>query len=359
MYRGGFTLILALLPLLTAVAAGDIQPPHLRHRRLARSMRPSFEVRSGAQAVRSNRAHAEAHRIIKRQTLKRQQCRAKTISTASEAEAAVASSTSRGTAEAAHTTSTKPVTPASTSSASPKPTSTRIPSPSPSKSEPKSTASASDDAAVNINVSGLLSVPSSSCGPCPSTSDEPNGAQWWIDCGIDDSGWNPPFVTLDQIVTKTLSADGVFAACADYIDKFNSVGEKNGLPGILLASFAMQESTCNPNAKGANGEAGLMQIAPDNCEQGQDCWNIDYNIQRGAEIFNQYLRANGGSVFESVGQYNGWRSGMTVGDAEAAYAQGDCYAQNNLDYIYQNANGWWQGNDGSKIGSYRNLARCN
>jgi hypothetical protein len=37
------------------------------------------------------------------------------------------------------------------------------------------------------------------------------------------------------------------------------------VPPILLASFAMQESTCNPSATGGNGEAGLMQIAQPNC----------------------------------------------------------------------------------------------
>lgn len=33
----------------------------------------------------------------------------------------------------------------------------------------------------------------------------------------------------------------------------------------MLASFAMQESTCNPSATGGNGEAGLMQLASENC----------------------------------------------------------------------------------------------
>ena len=39
----------------------------------------------------------------------------------------------------------------------------------------------------------------------------------------------------------------------------------------MLASFAMQESTCNAGATGGNGEAGLMQIAPPNCEAGNKC----------------------------------------------------------------------------------------
>jgi Transglycosylase SLT domain len=38
------------------------------------------------------------------------------------------------------------------------------------------------------------------------------------------------------------------------------------VPPIILASFAMQESTCNPSAVGGAGEQGLMQITPDKCK---------------------------------------------------------------------------------------------
>ena len=64
----------------------------------------------------------------------------------------------------------------------------------------------------------------------------------------------------------------------------------------MLASFAMQESTCNPWATGGNGEAGLMQIAPENCggapsgEGSQGCWDVDFNIQRGAKVRFDTLR---------------------------------------------------------------------
>jgi hypothetical protein len=34
----------------------------------------------------------------------------------------------------------------------------------------------------------------------------------------------------------------------------------------MLASFAMQESSCNPNTVGGAGEQGLMQITPDKCK---------------------------------------------------------------------------------------------
>ena len=34
----------------------------------------------------------------------------------------------------------------------------------------------------------------------------------------------------------------------------------------MLASFAMQESSCNPSAVGGAGEQGLMQITKDKCK---------------------------------------------------------------------------------------------
>ena len=44
-----------------------------------------------------------------------------------------------------------------------------------------------------------------------------------------------------------------------------SVDSRWLVPSILLASIAMQESTCNPNTVGGAGEQGLMQITPDKC----------------------------------------------------------------------------------------------
>ena len=37
------------------------------------------------------------------------------------------------------------------------------------------------------------------------------------------------------------------------------------VPSIILASFAMQESSCNPETVGGGGEQGLMQITKDKC----------------------------------------------------------------------------------------------
>jgi membrane-bound lytic murein transglycosylase MltF len=85
---------------------------------------------------------------------------------------------------------------------------------------------------------------------------------------------------MDQLKVAALTTSGQFAPCGPYIEKFKQYGAQYGsesgheqvesrtdwpVPPILLASFAMQESTCNQWATGGSGEAGLMQIALVNC----------------------------------------------------------------------------------------------
>lgn len=97
----------------------------------------------------------------------------------------------------------------------------------------------------------------------------------------------------------------------------------------------MQESSCNPSAVGGAGEQGLMQITRDKCKGAPsgNCKDIvsffihdfkvthwlyclqDFNIRVGAEFFAATLASNGGDVFSTIGEYNGWKPGMTyVGD---------------------------------------------
>lgn len=86
----------------------------------------------------------------------------------------------------------------------------------------------------------------------------------------------PPKVTVDELAYVDLSnaLDGYFKPCTDYVDKFNTIAidlgvstaflrvartdDRSQLPPILLASIAMTESTCNPQAYG--NAYGLMQI---------------------------------------------------------------------------------------------------
>jgi len=90
-----------------------------------------------------------------------------------------------------------------------------------------------------------------------------------MNCGLDKGGWTPPHVTPDQLVTIDLSAEGIFKPCEPYFDKFKQYGAELNVPPLILASFALQESGCNPHLGGNGGEAGMMQLGQENCAAAQ------------------------------------------------------------------------------------------
>ena len=207
------------------------------------------------------------------------------------------------------------------------------------------------------NHDSTLQVTDGNCGSSGSSADEPNGSEAWINCGLESGGWTPPMVTVDQLNAQPLTADGPFAACVDYFGYFETYGAQNGIPPIMLASIALQESTCRPDVTGGNGEAGLMQLMYFHCGEapGGNCYDVDFNIRKGASYLKQVLDQNGGNIFTALGSYNGWFPGMTAGQV---YAEPNCAAQQNLDYVYQMVNGWMQGKQGYEIGKYHNRAAC-
>lgn len=126
----------------------------------------------------------------------------------------------------------------------------------------------------------------------------PNGHINWIDCGISQSsptsgGWTPPVTVLEDLVYVNLSdalkAPGTpFSACDPYVDEFTSVAQSKGLPAIMMASFAMQESGCNPNATGEGGEVGMFQLSPDKCKGVDNCFDaVSFESQDGLSRFTE------------------------------------------------------------------------
>lgn len=220
-----------------------------------------------------NSAHADAHRVIKRTVNKRGQvCRPRGQSKPSFASSAAAAPTSVAPAPS----SAAPAPPApSSAEAAPSPVADQAaawtqPSPSPVSNDNNDNNNNNNDDNNNGGSAtwGVLAVTDGTCGWSGADDTHPNGAEDWLNCGLNGGGWTPPHVTIDQLVAAELDASGVFSPCGDFIGKFKQYGGEFNVHPIMLASFAMQESTCNPGATGGNGEAGLMQISPPNCEAG-------------------------------------------------------------------------------------------
>jgi hypothetical protein len=219
---------------------------------------------------------------------------------------------------------------------------------------------------------GLIAVVSDQCGSANACHDisnncGPNGNIEWLTCGVRGGGWNPPNVQVSDLKVVDLndalkSGDSPFHACrGDLIGKFYQYAGEVGVPPILLASIAMQESSCNPATVGGAGEQGLMQLTKDKCggAPGGDCKDPDFNIRTGAHFLKGLIDGNGGNVLKSVAQYNGWFPGMTVAKA-TAIAGSCCRCQQNLDYLQQFFNGWIQNVNAyaRNMGVFRNLDRC-
>lgn len=203
----------------------------------------------------------------------------------------------------------------------------------------------------------------SSCSSADPSEDQPNGSIDWLNCGINKSNpsspWTPPKIAIHEVIVKELTSDGIFAPCAQYFSLFEKYGKLNDIPPIFLASFAMQESSCQAGARGDNGGAfGLMQITEDKCTSGIACDDPDYNVKTAAKYFRDTLDSVNGDLLLAIGQYNGWPAGMTYSQATAAANTGCCVCQNNLDYQNQMLNYWAQGRDASQAKVYNNLAVC-
>jgi len=247
------------------------------------------------------------------------------------------------------------------------------PSSSGNKTSPKSSGGSVQVDQEGFRISGLINIAvndySSSCGSpdASPTSDErtgPNGSIDWLNCGISKSNpnsqWNAPTLKISDIVVKELTADGVFAPCAPFFDMFHAAAKKYDIPAIFIASFAMQESTCQPDAKGDNGHAyGLMQIV-DKCDGAPNgnCLDPAFNIDRGTSYFRSVLDQFDGNLLHAIGQYNGWPVDMSYSHATAAAYTSCCVCQNNLDYMHQMLNLWMQGLNGQLYKPYNNLAVC-
>lgn len=72
----------------------------------------------------------------------------------------------------------------------------------------------------------------------------PNGAITWLNCGLDGSGWNPPYIQVSDLISADLgqsisTGNSPFNACSDYVDMFYQYAEQNGREYLVSPSFSM------------------------------------------------------------------------------------------------------------------------
>lgn len=183
-------------------------------------------------------------------------------------------------------------------------------------------------------------------GYVPSTCQKHNyRSEDWLNTGITDDGWNPPYMALEDLYHITLDDfyNDVGSPCSQYDQYFQNAGFKYSVDPVILAVLAMQESSCNANAGGPT--PGLMQVSCDNYPSGQCMDSIQDNIDAGMNYLASRLNSTGGNAIEAFGSYNGWftansglndNKGLTVGYPCSSEGQSNCIPQN-LDYLQSGA----------------------
>jgi hypothetical protein len=229
-------------------------------------------------------------------------------------------------------------------------------SPAPSSSPSGGVNGPSDGTAVIQATSPQCGSPNAN--PAPQPTSGPNGDENWLNCGVDNAGWVPPPVTLDNLIYRNLSDvlqenGNPFSACAPYLSMFEDMEAQTGVPTIFLASISLQESGCDPTVTGGAGEIGMMQITSEKCPQNGDCYDPETNISIGSQYFKTVITDQcNGNVACAMGAYNGWVPGLTVA---AANDFSTCAQHNNLDYLQFVFNWYLQGQSPpSDAGIYHN-----
>lgn len=203
----------------------------------------------------------------------------------------------------------------------------------------------------------------------------PNGSEEWLNSGIRDGGWNPPFLDINELSHISLEDyyKDVGAPCAQYDAAFRASGEKYNIDPAILAFIAMQESSCNADAGGPT--PGLMQCDPSNCPGGSgSCqYPVQDNVDCGAQVLRNYVDNAGGNAVHAIGAYNGWftasdNTGLNEGKGLTqdypCSSEGQSHGvPQNLDYLHEVLNGWFQGyniygDDAGLGGSYKCQGNC-
>lgn len=99
------------------------------------------------------------------------------------------------------------------------------------------------------------------------------------------------------------SVSGV--APTQYDDYFSEAAEKYKVDPRWLKAIAGAESSWDQNAVSKAGAKGLMQVMPNNFQQGEKPFDPRDNIMAGARVFSWAMQQSGGDFDEALRYYNG------------------------------------------------------
>lgn len=131
------------------------------------------------------------------------------------------------------------------------------------------------------------------------------------------SGWRAAFLAVSLLVTlllSTISASaGNLQGTWQWRDKIVAAGAANDVPPGLIQAIMSVESGGDPKALGGTS-IGLMQIQPSWFKAGENAWDPETNIRKGAEILRN-----------CEDQAGGWHPGEDWTRAIACYNTGSIY----------------------------------
>jgi hypothetical protein len=92
----------------------------------------------------------------------------------------------------------------------------------------------------------------------------PNGGEDWFNTGMNNSGWNPPYMGIADVQHISLAEfySGAGQGCSQYDSYFQAAASQYNTDPVFYAVIAMQESSCDATATGPT--PGLMQVACQN-----------------------------------------------------------------------------------------------
>ncbi len=130
---------------------------------------------------------------------------------------------------------------------------------------------------------------------------------------------------IRRVLPDDSTVPGAAITGSSFDDLFSAVGERYGIPPILLASVARAESGLNPRAVSKAGAQGLMQLMPATASGlGVDPFEPSEAVDGAARLLSSYLEEYG-SVEIALAAYNAGPGAVARYGGVPPYAETQAY----------------------------------